>query len=354
VKNAITSIEIFECRVPLSKPLDLGNLTFRDRDYTIVRIRDAQGAEGTAWGYSRGADIASTIRRSFAPFLTGGEVEWHEDTWQRLYRLNPFINQGGLFLRALSLVDIGLCELECSRKRLGLSQFLKAKSLSKPVTIACCYPVRGKTVKADVVECRKLVDGGCRSLKVCAADGGAKDTERLRSIRDAVGYDIELKIDLHWLWSTVEEVRSTLRAWEELDLTWIEDPFLAESTDELKRLKESTTLPIAYGDEQNGRHYMSQLISAHCVDFLRLDATVVGGLTEFVRIGREANALGICVSAHLFEEYHASALGVLEKSTNIERFDPNSGLDGINELRRLTPEGSTWDWEAVEYYKATT
>jgi L-alanine-DL-glutamate epimerase-like enolase superfamily enzyme len=220
----------------------------------------------------------------------------------------------------------------------------------KPITIACCYPFKGKTIEEDVVEAQRIVDAGYRSLKVCAADGGVRDTERLRSIRDAVGYDIELKIDLHWLWSTLDDAQPVLSAWEELDLAWIEDGFPAPAIDELKRLKEATNLPIAYGDEQNGRYYMSQLISSGCIDVLRLDATVVGGLTEFLRVGREANSAGICVSAHLFEDYHFSALSVLENSTNFERFGPNSGLDGIDKLRRLRSQGSVWDWDAVNYY----
>ena len=345
--NRITSIDVWECRVPLSKPLDLGNLAIHYRDFTIIRLRDEHGAEGTAWGYSRGADIASTIWRNFAPYLTGAGFEWGEDTWASLYALNPYINQGGLFLRALSLVDIALCQLHCSRNQLSLSEFLGAKSHSKPITIACCYPFRSRTIEEDVLEALRLVDAGHRSLKICAADGGVRDTERLRSIRERVGYDIELKIDLHWLWSTTADAQPVLHAWEELDLAWIEDPFSAEEMDELKRLREVTTLPIAYGDEQNGRYYMRQLIASGSVDVLRLDATVVGGLTEFLRVGREANAAGLCVSAHLFEEYHSSALGMLKNSTNVERFELNSGLDGIDQLRQLRSEASVWDWDAV-------
>lgn len=350
MNNAITSIHVWECRVPLAKPLDLGNLTIQDRDYTILRLQDEHGAEGTAWGYSRGADIASTIRRNFVPHLAGTNFEWCENTWHSLYGLNPYINQGGIFLRALSLVDIALCHLHCSRRQLSLAEFLGPPAHSKPVTIACCYPARGKTIVEDVVEAQRVLDSGYRSLKVCAADGGVRDTERLRSIREAVGYEIELKIDLHWLWSTLADAQPVLPGWEELDLAWIEDAFPAPAIDELKRLKEATNLPIAYGDEQNGRYYMSHLISSGCVDVLRLDATVVGGLTEFLRLGREANAAGLCVSAHLFEDYHFSALGMLENSTNVERFGLNSGLDGIDQLRQLRSQGSVWDWDAVNYY----
>jgi D-arabinonate dehydratase len=351
VSSRITSIDVFECRVPLPKVLELGNLTIAYRDYTIVRIRDEQGSEGTAWAYSRNADIASVIRRSFCPYLCGTEWSWHEQTWTKLYGLNPYINQGGLYLRALSLVDVALCDLECSRRRLPIDQFLQAAPSSKPITIACCYPVSGKTISEDATEARRIVDAGYRSLKVCAADGGPKDTERLRAIRKSVGYDVELKIDLHWLWTTSEAARFVVGAWDDLNLTWIEDACPAEAIDELKRLKELTSISLAYGDEQNGRYYLGQLISSGCIDVLRLDATVMGGITEFLRVGREANAAGLNVSAHLFEEYHAAALGLLERATNIERFEPDSGLDEIDRLRTLTSEGVVWDWEAVAYHE---
>ncbi|HEX2270763.1 MAG TPA: hypothetical protein VHH35_14550, partial [Pyrinomonadaceae bacterium] len=127
-----------ECRVPLRRVLDLGNLAISYRDYTIVRIRDDEDREGVAWGYSRGADIASIIRRSFSAYLTGTDLSWSPETWTRLYTLNPYINQAGLYLRALSLVDIALCDLECSRNGVSIEHFLEAKPSSGPITVACC------------------------------------------------------------------------------------------------------------------------------------------------------------------------------------------------------------------------
>jgi D-arabinonate dehydratase len=279
--------------------------------------------------------------------LTGADLSWCSQTWTELYGLNPYVNQGGLYLRALSLVDIALWDLEQSRNTISIGR----RPSARPITIACCYPVSGKTIDDDAAEARRSVDAGYRSIKVCGADGGPTDTKRLRAIRKAIGPDAVLKIDLHWLWTTSDAARPVVRAWEDLNVAWIEDAFPAEAIDELKRLKELTNIPLAYGDEQNGRYYMSQLISSGGVDVLRADATVVGGITEFLRVGRDANAAGIAVSAHLFEEYHAPALALLEHTTNVERFEPDSGLDEIDRLRTLTSNGVVWDWDAVAYYK---
>lgn len=348
MNSRIIAVDVFECRVELPRVLNLGNISIAYRDYTIVRLRDEQSKEGVAWGYSRGADIASIIRGSFSPELLGTDPSWCEQTWTKLYGLNPYVNQGGLYLRALSLIDIALHDLECSRSG---QRFLGAASAPGPITIACCYPVRDKTILEEAAEAQRIVNAGYRSLKVCAMDGGPGDLKRLRAIREAVGFDVELKIDLHWLWTTSEAARDFVHELEELNIAWIEDAFPGDAIDELRRLKELTRIPLAYGDEQNGRYYMGQLITSGAVDVLRLDATVVGGITEFLRLGHIANAAGLSVSAHLFEEYHAAPLGLLECATNIERFEPNSGLDEIDRLRTLTADGVVWDWDAVAFHE---
>jgi len=338
--------------VPLPRPLELGNLRITHRDYTILRLRDAAGVEGVAWGYSRGADVASTLRRNFLPLLLGNELAPGEDTWRRLYESNRHINQAGIFLRALSLVDIALWELQAARENKSLAALLGAKAISQPITAAACYPLVGKRPHDDAIEAAELVRRGYPSIKLCAADGGKGDTARLRAIREAIGPNIELKVDVHWLWSSAADAKPVLREWEKLNVAWIEDAFSSDDLPELLVLRQMTSIPLAFGDEQNGRVLMEQLISLGTLSVLRLDATVVGGLTEFIRLGRRATAAGLCVSGHIFEEYHTAALGMLDDVTNIERFEPDSGLDAIDQLRRLTPEGCRWDWEAVHRHQS--
>jgi D-arabinonate dehydratase len=349
----ITSLDVWECRVPLSRALDLGNLTIPHRDYTIVRLGDADGSEGIAWTYSRGADIASTIRRSFQPLVVGCEIDFLKyptGLWQQLYESNPYVNQAGIFLRALSLIDIAVWELFAAKRGATLRDLMDSRPLTGPATAAACYPTSSRLPEDDAAEALELVKRGYRSIKICAADGASRDTARLIAIRKAVGDQIELKLDLHWLWRCAEQINGVCRRWEGLGLAWIEDALPIESLSEFRKLKYLTSIPLAYGDEQNGRAICQQLITSGAIDVLRLDATVVGGLTEFIRLGRVANASGLRVSGHLFEEYHTAALGALDNATNIERFEPDSGLDAIDRLRKVAPQGTRWNWEAVEEF----
>jgi D-arabinonate dehydratase len=344
----ITKSEAWECRVQLPLPLELGNLHIVSRDYTILRVADENGAEGVAWGYSRGADIASTLKKNFFPLLKTHEVDAEGNPWPQLFRANQYVNQGGIYLRALSLVDIAIWDLKAAREGKSLAAVLGAKPLQGNVSAAACYPVHGKTLRDDAIEAKELVRRGYRSIKLCSADGGAGDTRRLQAIRETVGDDIELKVDVHWLWSSLADAKPVLREWEKLKIAWIEDAFSLEAVQDLRALKQSTSIPIAYGDEQNGCVTHRYLIESGGLDVLRLDATVVGGITEFLRVGKAANAAGIVISGHIFEEYHTAALGKLTKTTNIERFEPDSGLDAIDQLREMVDGRCRWNWDAVE------
>ena len=104
---------------------------------------------------------------------------------------------------------------------------------------------------------------------------------------------------MHWLWQSAEQINLVGRQWEELGVAWIEDALPIESLSEFRKLKDLTSIPLAYGDEQNGRAICMQLIYQEQIDVLRLDATVVGGLTEFIRLVAP-QTLQVCVFPGIF------------------------------------------------------
>lgn len=343
-------VQIYECRVPLPRALELGNFCLRHRDYTIVRLSD-DGAEGVAWGYSREADIASCFRRQIQPLL-GAARGPSDELWERICSAHPWTSSGGLFLRALSLADLALWQFEAASEGTTLARRFGAAATPGPagLTVGCCYPMRGRTPSRDAEEAAAMVQIGYRSLKICAADGGPEDTRRLHAVRAAIGPNVNLQIDLHWLWKRASDAEHALTRWRDFGLDWIEDPFPVDCLTECVQARERSSIPFAWGDEQNGRFTLAQWSDARAIDVLRLDATVVGGLTEFLRAGRRANKAGLKVSAHVFDEYHGPALAALPNASRPECFDPASGLDPIHVLRR----GREWDWDAVLHHQINT
>jgi galactonate dehydratase len=101
-----------------------------------------------------------------------------------------------------------------------------------------------------------VVERGYRALKVdpFGAATGALAREELRfvvrlvqAMREAVGPDIEIMIEMHGRFTPRAAVEIA-RALEELEPAWLEEPIPPENPAALRRVREATHLPIATGN----------------------------------------------------------------------------------------------------------
>jgi galactonate dehydratase len=133
---------------------------------------------------------------------------------------------------------------------------------------------------------------------------------RLRAIRDAVGDDIELKMDCHERLAA-EEVHQILPALADLGVGWIEDAFAIERTDDLRVLRAATSLPLAGGELMFHQDEARAAVAERLVDVLMPDVKHAGGITRALDIARAFPGLAIsphnpsgpvatAASAHLF------------------------------------------------------
>ena len=68
----IRSIEAVTCKVPLPRPLELGNLHIAQREYVLVTIETDEGLQGVGYGMTRDTPVAAVVRRNLAPLLLAG------------------------------------------------------------------------------------------------------------------------------------------------------------------------------------------------------------------------------------------------------------------------------------------
>lgn len=101
--------------------------------------------------------------------------------------------------------------------------------------------------KADI---DRAMDYGYRSFKLEATDYNTSPSEALdlvEQIRDHVGDDIELSIDNVYRWPDYASGLRAAQKYKELGATFLEDPFLPEQWDMLRRLSDEVGLPLATG-----------------------------------------------------------------------------------------------------------
>ncbi|WP_329519212.1 mandelate racemase/muconate lactonizing enzyme family protein [Spirillospora sp. NBC_01491] len=158
---------------------------------------------------------------------------------------------------------------------------------------------------------RELWDEGVRGMKVWPFDLAAErtggndispaDLERglavVRAIREEVGFDMRLMVELHGLWNrpAAEKIINGLAPYRPY---WVEDPLRADATAAYAELARVPGVPVAAGETCVGQRGFQALLDTGGVDVLTLDIQWTGGLTEARKVAALADARGIPVAPH--------------------------------------------------------
>jgi D-arabinonate dehydratase len=322
----VTELRVTTCRVPLSSPIVMGELRFEAREYLVVEVRTDEGVTGIGFGMTREAPLAAIVARNVAPFVLGADALATEQIWERLYNANLTIGQRGLFMRCLSAVDIALWDIKAQVAGLPLWRLLGGYRERMPVSMAGGYPRPGRTLDSLADEVDGYAAAGYPWIKI-AAGPIEDDTERLRVSADAIGGRALLAYDAHWAWRTVPSVLPTVQGWGEFDIAFIEDPFPSELWRPAAVLRERSGIPLALGEDVTGRHAYRDLIAQVPPDYLRVDATTTGGISEAIKILAMAAAEAIPVLPHIFPEIHVHVAAALPIVMAVEVTDPAQEID---------------------------
>lgn len=335
----IVALRIVTLDIPLKRPIVMGAIRFDSREYVLVEVRTNSGVSGIGFGMTRNAPVASIIRRNLAPQLFGEDPLLIERLWERMYYANYTIGQRGIFMRALSVVDIALWDLKGRVAAMPVWQMLGGARTDIPCFVAGGYPAADRGLDDLEREMNLYRSLGFRNVKI-AAGTIAEDTERLRTARSALGWDIDLSIDVHWSWRHLQGVVEAVRSWMPLGLAFIEDPFPSEQTELAVRLRDATGCSIALGEDTVGRWAFADLILRGRPDVLRIDATVAGGFSESSRICGLSAASGIPVLPHVFPEVHAHLAAAYPGVMGVELTWPGEDYEGLYRIFR--------EWVAVD------
>ena len=152
---------------------------------------------------------------------------------------------------------------------------------------------------------------GLRGMKVWPFDQAAertggtdisqRDLERglavVEAIREAVGPEMDLMVELHGLWNRRAAAR-ILQALTPYRPSWVEDPVRPDAVDALARLAAEVEVPIATGETCVGRRGFLPLLQRGAVDVVIVDLGWTGGLTEARKVATLADAHGVPVAPH--------------------------------------------------------
>ncbi|HBY99124.1 MAG: mandelate racemase/muconate lactonizing enzyme family protein [Ardenticatenaceae bacterium] len=367
----VREIKVTPVRVPLERPVAAAGKVFQYRDYLLVELTCEDGSAGIGFSYvgtGGGRAAASATKELLLPEVIGADPAGVEAIWERVYRATLIQGRAGLVMNGLSAIDIALWDRNASVAGLPLYRFLGGggAQVTVPAYASGGYYADGKGPKELAEEIAAYAAQGFKAVKIKAGRLTVKEEERrVQAVRDVIGPDGCLLLDLYNAWTTLSEAMPYITMYRQYNPYWIEDPFMPDDLDNLARLAERITEPLATGEFHYTRFSFKHIIRAG-VTILQPEAPRCGGITEWRRIAALASAQGIAISPCWFHQLHVHLLPSIPNGLFVEYFPDNTILnfgqlidtsctivDGAIQLPRRPGVGFRFVPEAVAAFRLT-
>jgi L-alanine-DL-glutamate epimerase-like enolase superfamily enzyme len=151
-----------------------------------------------------------------------------------------------------------------------------------------------------------------------------EDISRVRAVRRAVGDGTTLMCDANQRWDLATANRM-MPVLEEVAMDWVEEPLHADDLEGHATLQRATRLDIAAGESIYSYQQFASFIAGDALRVVQVDATRVGGVTEWLQVAAHAAARGLRVAPHAGDmmQVHQHVVGTgLAQSPPLIEFIP--------------------------------
>jgi L-alanine-DL-glutamate epimerase-like enolase superfamily enzyme len=359
----LTSIEPGFYRIPLPTVLtDSTHGEMKAFELNTVRLRDADGAEGTGYTFTvgrNGGAIDSVLTREMTELMAGEDADTIERLWLKAWWALHYGGRGGPTVLALSAFDMALWDLKARRANLPLWRLLGGYDPRVP-----CY-AGGIDLDLPLDDLLRQTDGnlakGFRAIKMKVGRKNLfEDVERVAAMRQHLGQGFPLMVDANMKWGVDEAIRAA-RALQPFDLTWLEEPTIPDDPAGHARIVREGGLPIAAGENLRTLWEFKLYIAGGGVTYPEPDVTNCGGVTPFMKIAHLAEAFNLPVTSHGAHDVTVHLLAACPNRSyleahgfGLERYiaEPLRIEDGVAIAPERPGHGIEFDWKGLDKIRA--
>lgn len=321
----ISKIELHKISIPLIEPFVISLGPIYEAENVIVKIHTAQGITG--WGEcspfmsiaGESADTGLVVGRYLEKKLLGSNAL---DIEQRIADMDSVIYANNCIKSAF---DMALYDIAAKNTGLPLYKFLGGENNK---TIFTDYTVSVGEVKKMAADALKILQRGFPVIKVKIGKGGATDVERIKAIREAVGYNIPIRVDANQGW-TFDEAIETLKALAPYQIQHCEEPVPRWDFMRLPEIRKQSPIPIMSDESCCDHNDVKRLIGLEACDLINIKLAKSGGIfkaLKMIRLAELAN-MNIQIGAFLESRLAMTTFAHLALcSPNIIHFDFDTAL----------------------------
>ncbi len=263
----------------------------------LVRLTTADGTVGygETYGLVAPAAVTEIIDDVLGPRLLGrdaGDVESIQGELYDLMRVRG--GSGGLWGDAMAALDIGLWDVHARAQGQPLAQLLGGVRRERVAAYASGLPA--PTLQARVELAQQLVARGFGAIKFAAVVSHEGIVEEMRALRQALGPQVRIAVDLHWKFSAAEAIAlvERLAEWQPL---FVEAPCAPEDVAGAAEVAAAVRVPVALGEEWHNVHEAQPRFERRAMAIVQPEVAHTG-VTAWLQIARLAQAHGVQVMPH--------------------------------------------------------
>ena len=226
----------------------------------------------------------------------------HEAIWNDLFKTNRH-SRGSHYLMGMSAIDNVLWDLKGRIFKQPVYVLLGGDRKRVPVYGSClgfshepeAMQAKARELKAQGYVRQKWFLNGITPANGPA--GLAKNVEKVRLLRDALGPDADLMIDVLYSWN-LNYAASWCKRVEKYNLRWLEEAVPSANLDAFVELSQETSVPLATGEHFYTRFDVQKFLSQDAIRVVQADPEWCGGVSELVKICHIASVHGAQVIPH--------------------------------------------------------
>ena len=298
-------------------------------DIHIVQVHTDSDVTGVGFvtAASATSDVAAAlVRRTLKAAVVGEDPLLTEDLWRRMYEAVPRRGGEGVVRACMAGIDFALWDLKGKLLNVPVSTLLGGRRRRVATYANCAHHLPPEKLAEKATE---YVKRGHTALKIRGSAtfvSLAEATERVRQVREAVGPDIKLMVDVNGTWN-VDTAIQQLKRWERYDVYWLEEPVPPDDVPGYMRIRQRAGRTYIVGGEQHvGVLEFRQLIEQGAVDVVQPNAAITGGITDWLRIHALATLSSVPVSPWNLQMVHIHLAAGLANVMWIEYFMPDNPL----------------------------
>jgi L-alanine-DL-glutamate epimerase-like enolase superfamily enzyme len=285
----------------------------------LVKITTDDGIVG--WGeaitqFPEANPAVAAIINGMAETIIGRSPIDTEAIWRALKdRAWWYGYGGGLASNAVAAIDIALWDIKGKALGASVCELLGGAVHERLPAIASSH-AHHSSIPAMADEALEWMSTGLQGMKVGFGKRGDahlgyehdRDVEYVRAMREAIGPDKSIMIDLGIAikWDVTTAVKR-VRAFDEYDIDWVEEPLGAWDPEGYATLRAKTQTRIAYGEKEWTLAGFERVLATGTCDVLGVDPGRAEGITGFKKVTDRVEAYGRQANAHAWSSAIVSA-----------------------------------------------